>query len=307
MPSNTEILIVGEALIDVVVETAGGIRSTPGGSAANVAVALGRLERAPRLVSSWADDPHGALLATWLRASGVRVEAQKALATSTAVATLDSTGAAAYAFDISWDIDTASVGHADVVHVGSVGAVLQPGATAVYELVATLASSALTTYDPNIRQGLMEGDDGMRGSVLALMSRVHVVKASDEDLAWIFPGLSVEAAVQRVLHLGPLLVVATRGGEGMLGVVTDGLVTARAAATAVVDTVGAGDTCMGALIDGLIDWGCVGVQAAEKLTQLRREDVEQILNRCAVAAAVTVSRPGADPPTREELSWASLH
>ncbi|MFV0286364.1 MAG: PfkB family carbohydrate kinase, partial [Demequina sp.] len=283
----------------------GGVRATPGGSPANVAVALGRLERAPRLVSTWADDPHGALLTRWLRASGVRVEAQKAVATSRAVATLDSSGAAAYEFDICWDIDTERVSRADVLHVGSVGAVLQPGATAVYELVDRLASSALTTYDPNIRQGLID-DEEMRASVLVLMSRVHVVKASDEDLAWIFPGLSVEAAAQRVLELGPRLVVATRGGDGMLGAVPAGAVSAPAVATAVIDTVGAGDTCMGALIDGLIDAGCVGLRAAETLAQLRREDVERILHRCAAAAAVTVSRPGADPPTREELSWAPL-
>jgi fructokinase len=117
--AGAQVAVVGEALVDIVHRADGSVSETPGGSPANVALALGRLGRAPRLVTQLADDARGRAVRRWLERSGVKVDSVKAKRTATATARLDAAGAATYDFDIQWALTGASVTEADILHIGS--------------------------------------------------------------------------------------------------------------------------------------------------------------------------------------------
>lgn len=296
-----DILLVGEALVDIVHRADGSVDDKPGGSPANVAITLGRLDRKPRLLTSLGDDDNGRMVTAWLEESDVTVEGALADRTSTAAAHLDENGAASYDFAIYWDVDAGSAGSPDALHVGSISSVLTPGADVVLGLVKSQSGRALVSYDPNIRQSLVDDADAVRARVEELRTLADVVKASDEDVEWLHPGEDVESVARRWAAAGPGLVVVTLGSEGAIAVAGDSVLRVPGIAVSVVDTVGAGDTFMGALIDGLIGEGVYGPDARHRLDDLDAGRLESILRRSAAAAAVTVSRPGADPPRRAEL------
>ena len=133
--AQPRILVVGEALVDVVPGPDGTTRDHPGGSPANVAITLGRLGRDVRLVTLLGDDPRGDAVRAWLEASGVTVLAGPTGSgrTSTAAVTLDESGAATYDFDLDWHLQSVPDEPCDVLHVGSIATVLDPGAEAVAE------------------------------------------------------------------------------------------------------------------------------------------------------------------------------
>ena len=296
-----DVLVVGEALVDVVHRADGSIDESPGGSPANVALALGRLGRRPRLLTSLGEDAHGRTVRAWLEASDVVLEGAPAARTSTAIAHLDALGAASYEFAIDWQIESDGVEAADALHVGSIAATLEPGAAAVAALVDRHRGRALISYDPNIRPSLIDDSASVRRRVLSLVERADVIKASDEDVAWLHPGERIEDVAQRWLRSGPSLVVVTLGSEGCLALAPGLEVRLPAVIVDVVDTVGAGDTFMAALIDGLLSEGAFGIRARNVLESLGEERLTSLLQRSAIAAAITVSRPGADPPTGSEL------
>ncbi|RXZ72941.1 carbohydrate kinase family protein [Agromyces albus] len=296
-----DVLVVGEALVDLVHRADGSIDESPGGSPANVALALGRLARHPRLLTSLGDDRRGQTVRRWLEASDVVLEGRPAARTSTAIARLDGQGAASYEFAIDWQIEVAGVGVADALHLGSIAATLEPGASAVAELLERHRGRALISYDPNIRPSLIDDPESVRRRVLSLIERADVIKASDEDAAWLHPGVAVDEVARRWSRSGPGLVVVTLGSEGCLAFANGFEVTVPSLTVDVVDTVGAGDTFMAALIDGLLSEGALGTHAREALASLDERRLTALLGRSATAAAVTVSRPGADPPTRDEL------
>jgi fructokinase len=301
------VVVIGESLVDIVHRAGGVVDEAPGGSPANVALTLGRLGRAPILVTRLADDERGRRVRRWLEDSGAAVDAVAAPRTSTATAVLDASGAATYAFDLEWDLGdevarlAADVfGSADLVHVGSVGAVIEPGAGQVAALVRAVHGRTVITYDPNIRPSLVRDPQAVRARVAELIGLADVVKASDEDVRWLRPGRDVLDVAREWVIGGPALVVVTRGADGAIAVTADAEVVVPAVPTEVVDTVGAGDTFMGALIDGLL------TRAASSGLRtpgggIRPDELEALLRRSAEAAAITVSRPGADPPRREEL------
>jgi len=293
------VLVVGEALVDIVRRSDGSVVEHPGGSPANVAITLGRLGRSPRLLTSFGDDERGAGIRAWLEESHVDVQVAAAERTSTAVATLDATGAATYEFDLTWDLGDVEVEPADVLHIGSISAVLDPGGRQVADLVARVRPTTTITYDPNARPALM-GDPAVAAArVVELVALADVVKVSDEDIAWFHPDLEQDDAVQAWLDLGPAFVVVTRGGEGATVYRQGSFAFVRAPKVDVVDTVGAGDTFMGALIDGLLTAGVAGDR--EALRSIDGEVLNEILARAARAAAITVSRSGANPPRTDEL------
>ena len=300
------VLVVGEALVDLVHRADGSRDEAPGGSPANVALTLGRLGRYPHLLTSLGDDDRGLAVRRWLEGSGVRVSAGSATGahTSTATALLDAAGAATYEFDLAWAVDTDLADVADVLHVGSIATVLEPGASDVAWLVGDRRATATITFDPNIRPALIDDAAAARSRVEQLMRLADVVKVSDEDLRWLHPDRSLTDAAAAWLAAGPAVVVVTLGGEGAFALTATGLASVRAPQVTVVDTVGAGDTFMGALIDGLIDADLVGADRRAALRDIPLGLLEGIMRRSADAAAVTVSRPGADPPTRAELATA---
>ncbi len=299
-------LVIGEALVDVVVHPDGTTDRHPGGSPANVAVGLARLGRGVDLLTWIGDDPDGAVVRDHVAASGVHLAAGSDGATRTSVATarLDPAGTATYVFDLAWDLppnlapDTAPL----VVHTGSIATVLPPGAEAVARQLDRHRPTSTLTYDPNLRPSIIGPVGPARRTVEHLVTMCDVVKVSDEDLAWLLPGDDPAAVATRWASSGPGLVVVTLGGAGALAVTAAGAQVRVAAPPVVVaDTVGAGDSFMAGLVDGLWSAGLLGADRRAALGTAAAATVEQILARCTQVAAITVSRPGADPPTVAEL------
>jgi fructokinase len=286
-PDQPYALVVGESLVDVVVDREGVTTERPGGSAANVAVSLARLGRPVRFATAYADDDRGRMIADHLAGSGVEHAGDPHVLerTSSAVATIGADGAASYVFDLEWRLGPVALTPTPrFVHVCSLGAVVVPGADDVLALLDRL-DGATVTYDVNARPSITGMGPDVVARVEAVVRRADVVKASDEDLLGLYPDLGVDAAAAHLRSLGPDVVVVTRGGEGSTWFGADGSVSAPVAVTTVVDTIGAGDTFSAGILDALWD----GLDPAAALAHASR------------AAAVTVSRPGADPPTRAEL------
>jgi len=300
--ADAAVLVVGEALVDIVCRADGSVDESPGGSPANVALALGRLGRQPTLLTRIAPDVHGERIRAWLGAARVDVVAAAAERTATATATLDPGGSATYEFDLDWALPGLDAPPAaSVVHTGSIAALLEPGAADVAQLVRSLRTTALVTYDPNVRPSLLPDHADACARVEAWVALADVVKASDQDLGWLYPGNDPVAAAQVWLESGPAVVVVTLGEGGAVAVARTGVARVTAPRVNVVDTVGAGDTFMAALIDGLVRSGRVGAGAREALYEIGSVELGVLLQNAARAAAVTVSRPGADPPWRREL------
>jgi fructokinase len=290
-----DVLVVGESLVDIVHAADGSTREYAGGSAANVAVALARLGRPVQFVTAWADDDHGRLLAAHLDGAGVRLATDPHVLarTATAAATLGADGAASYEFDLEWRIGPVEVEPPRVVHTCSLGAVLEPGAADVVALVSRLREVAMVSYDINARPAITGTGAGLVALVERMVAVSDLVKASDEDLAALYPDLDLEVAARRLLTLGPAAVVVTRGPDGATWFADHAMVDIASLHVEVADTIGAGDTFGAAMIDALWDRG--------SLADLPPEEIADVLAHAARAAAVTVSRPGADPPYRAEL------
>ncbi|MDP3893261.1 PfkB family carbohydrate kinase [Nocardioides sp.] len=300
-------LVIGEALVDVVHDRDGSVVERPGGSAANVAVALARLDRPVWFATSHADDEHGRMVADHLRSAGVELGADPGVvdATSAAVATIDGTGAATYDFSIDWrlgELDVPADVHPLVLHVCSYSAVLLPGAAAVQEGAERWRGSATLTYDINMRPAVTGAGPEVVQRVERLVALADVVKASDEDLAVLYRADSEADAAARLLALGPAAVIVTRGGEGATAVTEHGIVEVSADRATVADTIGAGDTFGAAVIDALWQRELLGAAARQLLRDAGVDEWRGILEHAARAAAITVSRPGADPPYRDELA-----
>ncbi|HEY8591074.1 MAG TPA: PfkB family carbohydrate kinase [Naasia sp.] len=291
MAESDGVLVIGEALVDVVVR-AGTTEEHPGGSPANVALGLGRLGLGPALLTVIGRDPRGEAIREHLRASGVRVleSSFSAEHTASATATIGADGSATYDFDIAWDLAPGlPVGSPRLVHTGSIAAFLAPGAAAVR---GYLAEAPIVTFDPNIRPALLGSPEETRTVFASTAALATVVKLSDEDAEWLYPGEGVGAVLQRILDLGPELAVITRGGDGAELATAELRVEVPRVPTKVADTIGAGDTYMTSLIASLLDRGPGA---------LTRGWVQDAGRRAARAAALTVSRRGADLPWAHEL------
>lgn len=302
-------LVIGEALVDVVARPSEQPQAFPGGSPANVAIGLSRLGHEAELLTWIGSDEYGDLIREHLSASGVTVApgSYGAERSSVALARIGDDGAATYEFDLTIDYPDYAVDDDVVaVHIGSIGAVLDPGYEKVRALLTSARTTASVTYDPNLRPSIMGSPEAVRERVLTLIGLSDVVKVSDEDLDWLEPGRDPHEIVRDWAQLGPALVVVTRGGEGALAVTAGGVEYDLTAPTVeVADTVGAGDSFMGGLVSGLWNAGLLGAENREGLAELTVDELEAILTRCARIAAITVSRPGANPPTAAELGEAA--
>jgi fructokinase len=301
-------LVVGEALVDIVERPGTPPLAYPGGSPANVAIGLARLGRESQLLTWLGEDANGDLVRQHLEASRVRIASgsQRAGRTSTARALIDEQGSATYDFDLEIDYPEHRVAEDTVVvHVGSIGAVLEPGAAKIAALLGSARRRAVLTYDPNLRPSIMGDRDAVRPAILALVAGTDVVKVSDEDLEWLEPGTAPQDVARSWAAAGPALVVVTLGAEGSFAVTAAGVeVSVPAPRVDVADTVGAGDSFMGGLIDGLWTNGLVGAGRHDAIAALDAEALTGLLEQAARIAAITVSRPGANPPTRQELDQA---
>jgi fructokinase len=287
-------LVVGEALVDVVVAGDGSTVEHAGGSPANVAVALSRLGHRTTLATQLGDDAYGNLIAGHLAASGVELSVCGAERTSSARAWVDGAGVATYEFDFAWDpVFTPVQSPPVVVHTGSVGAVHE----SVVELVEGLRPTSTVSYDVNARPALMGAPADVARIVERLVVLADVVKASDEDLAWLYP-LPTNQAARDLLGLGPAAVVVTRGAAGASIYLPERRIDVAAPGVRVADTIGAGDTFSAGIIHGMWAHDLLG---ASRRTALAGADWERIGTFAAWLAAQTTARPGANPPWAEEL------
>jgi fructokinase len=291
---GVDVLVVGEALVDIVVSPRGTVEH-PGGSPANVAYGLGRLGADTALLTSIGDDPHAAAIEKHLHSAGVRLlpGSKSSGATATATATLASNGSAHYDFDIQWDLPRiAPATLPKVLHTGSIATFLAPGAAVVKELLEQSHQRCVITYDPNIRPALLGSQSEAITIFEELVPFTEVVKLSDEDARWLYPRLALEDIAQRILGLGAGLAVVTVGAEGSLLTTRGAQVVVPSVKSAVADTIGAGDSYMSALIYGLLMRGADGLAPSV---------LESLGRMASKAAAITVRRAGAQPPTLEEL------
>ncbi|WGX95603.1 PfkB family carbohydrate kinase [Nocardioides sp. L-11A] len=300
-------LVIGEAVLDVVHAEGAPPDERPGGSAVNVAVALARLGRPVRLATAYADDAAGARIAGHLRAAGVDLAGDPHVlaATPRADAVIDPSGAATYSFEIGWRLPALPAAPAHVVHVTSLAPLLDPGAGDVLALVERIAPTACISYDVNLRPAITGARREVVERVLRTAAAATVVKASDEDLLALWPDRSAGESASALLALpdGPVAVVVTHGGEGASWHACAGADWSTGGVHAepveVVDTIGAGDTFAAALLDHL--WPLLGPGARDRLAALGPDAWSAALGYAGRAAAVTVGRVGADPPTRAEL------
>ncbi|WP_062947659.1 carbohydrate kinase [Brachybacterium sp. sponge] len=302
---TARILIAGEALTDIVVDADGGRREHPGGSPLNVAVALARLGHDAHLLTAIGDDARGDAIRAHLDESGVQLTPASVRPgrTSTAEAVLDVHGAATYTFDLIWDPDTAGLPEApDAVHTSSIAAVLEPGATTLSALLRSARGSSTISYDPNARPTLMGAPEDVRARIEENIALSDVVKASDEDVAWLYGTEDVEDVAASWRDLGPSLTVLTRGGDGAVAFSDSGRVQVAPVQVEVVDTVGAGDTFSAGILDALAAKGLLGADRREMLAAIPSDDLATVLRRAAALSAITVSRAGANPPWSHELT-----
>ncbi|HET6563668.1 MAG TPA: carbohydrate kinase [Marmoricola sp.] len=294
-------VVAGEALVDIVVPRTGRTEHAPGGSPLNVAVGLARLGIETLLVTRLGADEHGRLVHEHVEASGVRLaeaSVDPTGRTSTATAHLDEHGVATYDFDLTWELPPLPLpADATALHVGSIGAALRPGREAVVRLVEEAAAKGLlVSYDPNMRPVFTPDREQAWADVREVSAASRLVKMSDEDLHFLIPGGTAEDAARALLGGRTEVVVVTHGGSGAVAFSGGTRVEVPSRRSAVVDTVGAGDSFMAALLAVVAEQG---LATAEEL--LRRQ-----IGAAHEAAAVTVSRRGADPPRRDELpeEWA---
>jgi fructokinase len=292
------IWVCGEVLIDI-------LPSGPvvGGGPANTAKALARLGHDVHFIDGISSDAYGQSARSELLNDSVNLDLALASdkPTCTATVTLDDAGGASYEFLIdgtatfdfaaSWLPDPYRY-QPQVLHIGTLVTVIEPGASALYDWAISVAELAPIVFDPNIRPSVMPDRDLYEAAVEKWAALSAVIKVSDDDLAWLFPGQAIEDVANRWLNDGAFLVVVTRGANGLVGFTSDGRVEVPGVKVDVVDTVGAGDT-VGAIV--------VEAMLAHGLVELRGDLLRGVLTRAAAAAAITCSRKGAQPPYKHEL------
>jgi fructokinase len=300
------IVVTGEALVDLVLAADGSIGGHPGGGPYNVARTVARLEQPASYLGRISDDAFGRRLLAELSGDGVRVDAvvPTSAPTTLALAELDATGAAQYRFYAQGtsapgltDEDAASALPDDVrtFYLGTLGLVFEPLATTLGRLLARLGEDVLVALDPNCRPTVIDDPAAYRARLDRLVARADVVKASEEDLAWLEPGATPVEAMRRLLAEPAAVGLVTLGGDGALVVTASHELAVSAPAVEVVDTIGAGDAFTGAFLARWLERG----HGREDL-----RDLDAVSDAAAFAcrvAAITCSRPGADPPRLAEL------
>ncbi len=307
----SKVWVAGEVLVDLIPADNGdalidGVRyqSVIGGGPANTARALGRLGVEVEFVGGLSSDRYGHMAWMELERDGVGMDRvlESDLVTAKALVSLDENGSASYRFEVSdtatfaFSSDWLPSGAPTVLHIGSLATVVGPGAEELLGWVRGLKDQgSVIVFDPNVRPAFLRNREKYRELVEEWIKISDVVKASYEDLKWLYLEEDEESdeVLSHWLHWGPSLLIVTKGEHGIIGFRSDESVGVGSVAVDVVDTVGAGDTVGAVIVEALLENGLEG---------LRREVLERVLARAAKAAAITCSRQGANPPTLEELS-----
>ena len=283
---SAPIWVAGEALIDLL---PGGV-PVVGGGPANTAKALSNIGLATQFIGGISIDEFGLLIEKELDTYGVGIDLvlRSGLPTAVAEVSLDSIGIAKYEFKL---LETATfsfgdwlpVGNPSILHIGSLGTIIEPGASKLFDWAKNL--DCLIVYDPNVRSAVLSDKYKYREYFSKWAKISSVIKLSEEDLNYL--GYTVE----EILQFGAELVVVTHGERGLSGFNRVEEIFAPGVNVEVIDTIGAGDTAGAILVEGLLKNGL-----------LQGEILESTLKRAARAAAITCTRSGAKPPSFEELN-----
>jgi fructokinase len=293
------VLVVGESLVDVI-STDGREWSYVGGSPLNVAVGLARLGVPTTLACQLGSDERGQQIVQHLDDSGVRLEALRPAPRRTSTAVATPTGDRVdYEFDVTWDPEVLpTVADFTAVHVGSLGAVVEPGATRVADLAAAAhARGVAVCFDPNVRLTVEPEPSVWRRAAEKILPFASVVKMSDEDAAILAPGISPPDLAAALARDGKVVVI-TCGDRGAYAASPVAHCHTAARASHVADTIGAGDAFMSAAIAWLVRQGWPDP------ADLGSVDLAALGDFASAAAGIACTRPGANPPWSGELCHA---
>lgn len=292
-----------------------GLSGRIGGSPLNVALGLARLGHRSAYFTKMSGDLFGERIRAFMERERIdqRFLIPTDRQTTLAMVSLGPDGSASYAFYIEGTADRSIEpeevpqslpAEVEVVHVASYSTVTEPTASALSRLVRQEAPNRFVSYDPNIRASIEPDLDIWRAKVAELVPLAGLVKASEEDIAQLYPGRAVDSVVAEWVSAGAEIAVVTLGEHGAIAATSRGE-TAKVAgrAVTVIDTVGAGDTFQAALLAGLKERGALSRSA---IAGFARSDIEDLLDFAVTAAAVTCTRKGADLPRRADLGLAPL-
>jgi len=304
--ADSLVVVTGEALVDLVLAGDGSLTGHPGGGPYNVARTIGRLDQPVVYLGRVSSDGFGSRLRNQLQADGVGMEAVVTTdaPTTLALAELDHAGVARYHF---YDVGTSAPGltleeataalppQIGTFYLGTLGLVFEPMATTLEALVARMDQDTLVALDPNCRPTTIDDPAAYRGRLGRLLQRTDVIKASEEDLAWLEPGAQPVAVARGLLVGDHAVALVTLGEEGARVVTSSDVIEVHAPRVDVVDTIGAGDAFMGSF---LARWQARGYGRHDLA---RLEEVAEAAEFACRVAAITCSRAGADPPRVVEL------
>ena len=298
----SQVWVAGEVLIDLIPD---GSERKPivGGGPANTAKALSKLGIDTQFIDGISSDDYGQMAKGELISAGVKLDYVKYSdkPTCLAIVSLSDSGSASYefvientaTFDFTSDwLPNPQSGRPSLLHIGTLATAIEPGAAVLFEWAQSVAKVAPVVFDPNIRPAVISDRDLYVKQVELWVSISSAIKVSDEDIRWLYPSLEIEQVVDNWLAKGPSLIVLTYSDKGLAGYRVGEKVSVDAVKVVVADTVGAGDTVGAILVEAILKDGL------KSLSGLR---LEMMLKRAAKAAAITVSRSGANPPTLKEI------
>jgi fructokinase len=299
---SNQVWVCGEVLIDLIPDGTER-KAVVGGGPANTAKALAKLGIDAQFIDGISTDKYGQMALKQLHKDGVLLDFVKFSdkPTCLAIVSLNSKGGATYEFVIndtatfdfsaSWLPDPVANKPA-LLHIGTLVTAIEPSASVLFEWATQVAKVSPIVFDPNIRPAVMSDRAEYVKQVERWVSISSSVKVSDDDIYWLYPGVELDLVANKWLSMGPELVVVTFGDKGLTGYRKDEKVAVDAKKVVVADTVGAGDTVGAILVEAIIEDGL------DKLTGMR---LSVMLDRAAKAAAITVSRTGALPPSKAEI------
>jgi fructokinase len=299
---SDQVWVVGEVLIDLI-PNGDQYFAVVGGGPANTAKALANLGVKTHFIDGISTDNYGQMAKAELLSANVLLDYAKysTKPTCTAKVKLSKSGIASYEFVIEgtatfdfsdlWLPDPQSL-KPSLLHIGTLATIIEPGASVLFKWAQSVAQVSLIVFDPNIRPAVLRNRDEYVKKVEKWLSISSAVKVSDEDLNWLYPGKAIVKVVNEWLEVGVQLVVVTLGDKGIVAYRKNEQISVDAIKVDVADTVGAGDTVGAILVEAIVNIG---------LDKLTGEVLKTMLNRASKAAAITVSRTGANPPSKEEI------
>jgi fructokinase len=299
---SDQVWVAGEVLIDLI-PNGDQYFAVVGGGPANTAKALANLGLKTHFIDGISTDNYGQMAKAELLSANVLLDYAKysSKPTCRAKIKLSKSGSAAYEFVIEgtatfdfsdlWLPDPQSL-KPSLLHIGTLATVIDPGASVLFEWAQSVAQVAPIVFDPNVRPAVLGDRDGYVRRVEKWVGISSVVKVSDEDLNWLYPGKAIVEIAKKWLAVGVQLVVVTLGDKGITAYRKNEVISVDAVKVVVADTIGAGDTVGAVLVEAIVNKG---------LDKLTGDMLKTMLSRAAKAAAITVSRTGANPPSKAEI------